>query len=77
MSSTNTVTNNAAHLAQLKRQLDTMRSVSNIESCTELSQRMTLADQRKPLLDNIEKYELLVENDRVMAAIQKFEELNC
>ena len=75
-SSTNTVTNNAAHLAQLKRQLDTMRSLSNIESCTELEQRMVLADQRKPLLDKIETYELLVENDRVMAAIQKFEDLN-
>lgn len=76
MSSTNTVTNNAAHLAQLKRQFNTIKSLHNIDSCTELEQRMALANQRKPLLDEIEKYELLVENDRVVNTIQKFEELH-
>ena len=75
-SSTNTVTSNAAHLAQLKRQFDVMKSLSDINSCFELEQRMEIAYERKPLLDQIEKYELLVENDRVTDAIQKFEELH-
>ena len=37
---------------------------------------MALANQRKPLLDEIEHYELLVENDRVANTIQKFEEIH-
>ena len=73
MSSTNTINNNATHLAQLKREYNAVKDIHDIDSCTELWQRMTIADERRPLLDEIEKYELLVEAHRVEDAVQKFE----
>lgn len=73
MSSTNTTNNNATHLAQLKREYNAVKNTHDIDSCTELWQRMAIADERRPLLDEIEKYELLVEAHRVEDAVQKFE----
>ena len=76
MSSTTTDTNKAAHLAQLKREFNAIKDRNDISSCTELEQRMAIADERQPLLEKIEEYELLVEDDRVEDAVQKFEELH-
>lgn len=63
---------NLTELRRLRAEFNARRG--EIDRCTTMLQRMVLAKERKPLLESIEKYELLVESERVAAAVSAFEE---